>query len=277
MTDLHKDALWRFRRAVSCYGLRYFLFLFYSGYFGMSGLCFGRFSQCPIMADFRVSNHFKNSWKCVCVFALMGVSASAFVQRYKMVKRTLQPQWKYLQIQSCWFRTSEKGRCCLAGCTSLCLFVVFLCHWSLSGAQSLNCAARATFVTRRETSVSLYKTPLTRVFVSAPWNIEEGTEENRTLLIQQRLMMVPYSSIISKLLLFYIPSQLNCLFLYDNLQLVITGLLYNIMTCQRSAVAVMMRTMKIYRSHGEGSIIADTTTLFQTPLQHIMTPGAAKA
>lgn len=42
----------------------------------------------------------------------------------------------------------------------------------------------------------------------------------------------------------------------DNVQLVLTTLLYNIMTCQRSVVTVMMRTIKVYRSHGEGSIIA---------------------
>lgn len=65
----------------------------------------------------------------------------------------------------------------------------------------------------------------------------------------------------------------------DNVQLVITTLLYNIMTCQRSVVTVMMRTIKVYGSHGEGSIIAYsyTITLLQNPLLHVMTPGAIKA
>lgn len=63
----------------------------------------------------------------------------------------------------------------------------------------------------------------------------------------------------------------------DNMQLVLTALFYNIMTCQRSVVTVMMRTIKVYRFHGEGRIIAYTITLLQNPLLHVMTPGAIKA
>ena len=63
----------------------------------------------------------------------------------------------------------------------------------------------------------------------------------------------------------------------DNTQLVLTTPFYNIMTCQRSVVTVMMRTIKVYRSHGEGSITADTITLLQNPLLYVMTPGTIKA
>lgn len=56
----------------------------------------------------------------------------------------------------------------------------------------------------------------------------------------------------------------------------ITGLFYNIMTCQRSGITVMVRTMKIYRSHSGGSIITYTITLLQKSLMHIMTPGTIK-
>lgn len=63
----------------------------------------------------------------------------------------------------------------------------------------------------------------------------------------------------------------------DNMQFMLTALFYKIMTCQRLVVTVMMRTIKVYRSHGEDSIIAYTIILLQNPLLHVMTPGAIKA
>lgn len=64
--------------------------------------------------------------------------------------------------------------------------------------------------------------------------------------------------------------------LLENMQPVLTALFYNIMTCQRSVVTVTVRTIKVSRSHGEGSAVAYTITLFQNPLLHVMTPGAIK-